>query len=94
MSGLCSWEFLRGLQSNLSFQSVFALYCQVLLKEGDESEKLVCSRDKSCFSGRNYSLMQCTKIDVEGKKVPLRLKLGTCHPCSFRGCAQGLLFQF
>lgn len=70
---LCVWPvFLGGLEGSAkqSFCEVYLLCnCQVLLKERDKSEKLECYPKESCSSERNYSLVQCTKVDLEGKKL-------------------------
>lgn len=94
---LCVWPVFLGVLERSTkqsfFRSAFALYCQVLLNERDESEKLVHSPHESCFSEGSYSLMQYTKMGFKGKDtVPLRLRFGTCHPHIFWGCARGLLF--
>lgn len=69
---LCIWPVFLGVLERSAkqsfFRSVFALCCQVLLNERDELEKLVRYPNESCFSGRNYSLMQHTKMDLKGKK--------------------------
>lgn len=58
---LCVWPVFLGILERSDkqsfFRSVFALYCQVLLNERDELEKLVRYPNESCLSERNDSLM-------------------------------------